>query len=209
MAISNSTLRRLPLYLSVVRRLPPETTTVSATAIAAQLELGDVQVRKDLAGICGGGKPKTGYQVSVLAEALESALGYKQRNQAVIVGAGKLGLALLGYSGFSAYGLDIVAAFDSDPSKIGLEEQGKPILPLNKLEPFCREQRIPIGVVTVPAEAAQGVCDILCSGGVRAIWNFAPIHLSAGPEILIQNENMAASLAMLSSHLNEQTGNEP
>lgn len=203
MGISRSTLRRLPAYLGYLRRLPPNTSTISATAIATQLDLGDVQVRKDLAGICGGGKPKTGYQVASLIDALEAQLGYNNRNQAVIVGAGKLGSALLGYRGFEDYGLHILAAFDSDPEKQGTAAPDKPVLPVEELEPFCRTNNVKIGVITVPSEQAQEVCDRMCRSGIRAIWNFAPIHLSAGNDILIQNENMAASLALLSSHLNE------
>ena len=203
MGISRSTLQRLPAYLGYLRRLPSGISTISATAIAAQLELGDVQVRKDLAGICGGGKPKTGYQVASLIDALQAQLGYNNRKQAVIVGAGKLGSALLGYRGFEDYGLHILAAFDSDPGKQDATPSDKPVLPIEELEPFCRANNVKIGVITVPAEQAQDVCDRMCRSGIRAIWNFAPIHLSAGNEILIQNENMAASLALLSSHLNE------
>lgn len=207
MTISRSVLQRLPLYLSALRQLPPETATISATALAARLELGDVQVRKDLASICGGGRPKTGYRVPALRTALETALGYYDRNRAVIVGAGKLGLALMEYQGFSEYGLDILAAFDTDPAKTALQ-LSRPVLPMEQLGPFCRAHGIRIGVVTVPAAQAQEVCGQLAGCGVRAIWNFAPTHISAGPDILIQNENMAASLAMLCQHLRERTGTE-
>ena len=202
MAISRITLQRLPMYLNFLRRLPPDVHTISATVIASQLDLGDVQVRKDLAGICGGGKPRTGYQVDTLIRSLEAELGYNARNRAILVGAGKLGSALLNYQGFADYGLDILAAFDIDPAKCGTSA-GKPVLPLEQLEAFCRTEHVQLGIITVPAEQAQEVCDRMGLSGIRAIWNFAPIHLSASSDILIQNENMAASLALLSSHLKE------
>ena len=204
MAISRSVLQRLPLYLNTLRQLPPETATISATALAARLDLGDVQVRKDLASICGGGRPRTGYRVPALRTALENALGFNDKNHAVIVGAGKLGLALLEYQGFSDYGLDILAAFDTDPAKTALH-LSRPVLPMDELESFCHANNVCIGVVTAPASQAQSICDRLSQCGIRAVWNFAPTHLTAEPDMLIQNENMAASLALLRQHLRERT----
>ena len=113
-------------------------------------------------------------------------------------------LALLGYSGFAEYGLNIVAAFDENDAIIGTSKSGKPIMHLSRLGEICRREQIKIGIITVPAEQAQGVCDLLISNGILAIWNFAPKHLNVPDHILVQNENMAASLALLCKHLNEQ-----
>ena len=203
MGVSVSVMRRLPAYLHYLKQLPPGTENISATAIAAQLGLGDVLVRKDLNIISGAGKPKTGYNTRQLLDDLETFLGYRNKNLAVIIGAGKLGCAMLDHSGFEEYGLHILAAFDNDRSKIGVTDSGKYIYPICDFQEFCRQANIKIGVITVPAAAAQEACDLMCRSGIRAIWNFAPIHLTADKNILIQNENMAASLALLSSHLNE------
>ena len=119
------------------------------------------------------------------------------------MGAGKLGLALLGYVGFDAYGLQILAAFDIAPS-MDLTENGKPVLPMDDLEDFCRANKVAMGIITGPAPHAQQVCDQLIAGGIKAIWNFAPTHLQVPENILVQNENMATSLAVLSMHLQAQ-----
>ena len=177
--ISKHTLQRLPMYLSY-----------------------DVQVRKDLASVSSSGKPKVGYNVKDLIAELEAFLGYNDIDNAVIVGAGSLGKALLNYSGFKAYGLNIIAAFDlcEEPT----EFQGKTVFPIAQLGSFCRKVNVHIGIITVPASSAQEICDLLVESGIRAIWNFAPVHLVVPDGILVQNENMASSLALLSNHLREQ-----
>ena len=186
--ISKHTLQRLPMYLSYIQGLPEDAPkNISATTIAEALQLNDVQVRKDLASVSSSGKPK---------------VGYNDIDNAVIVGAGSLGKALLNYSGFKAYGLNIIAAFDlcEEPT----EFQGKTVFPIAQLGSFCRKVNVHIGIITVPASSAQEICDLLVESGIRAIWNFAPVHLVVPDGILVQNENMASSLALLSNHLREQ-----
>ena len=201
--ISKHTLQRLPMYLSYIKGLPEDAPkNISATTIAEALQLNDVQVRKDLASVSSSGKPKVGYNVKDLIAELEAFLGYNDIDNAVIVGAGSLGKALLNYSGFKAYGLNIIAAFDlcEEPT----EFQGKTVFPIAQLESFCRKVNIHICIITVPASSAQEICDLLVNSGIRAIWNFAPVHLVVPDGILVQNENMASSLALLSNHLREQ-----
>jgi len=204
--ISQQTLRRLPFYLSYLQgRLSGGETTISAAAIARALGLNEVQVRKDLALIStSAGRPKTGYQLEGLVSDIESFLGYKNIDEAILVGAGQLGRALLSYQGFSKYGLNIVAAFDNDPQLEGRELHGKTVFPLYKLIDLTRRLKVRIGIITVPADQAQQICDMLVEAGVLAIWNFAPVKLIVPGSIMVQNENMAASLAMLSRHLNER-----
>ena len=202
--ISKATLKRLPTYLSYLKSMPADApANISATALAAGLCMGEVQVRKDLALVSDGGRPKIGYNRERLIADIEDFLGYGDTNDAVLIGAGKLGRALLGYSGFAEYGLNIVAAFDSNDAIIGTSNSGKPIMHLSRLAETCRRFKVKIGIITVPAEHAQAVCDLLIENGIMAIWNFAPKHLSVPDHILVQNENMAASLALLSKHLNE------
>ena len=201
--ISKHTLQRLPRYLSYIQGLPEDAPkNISATTIAEALQLNDVQVRKDLASVSSSGKPKVGYNVKDLIAELEAFLGYNDIDNAVIVGAGSLGKALLNYSGFKAYGLNIIAAFDlcEEPT----EFQGKTVFPIAQLGSFCRKVNVHIGIITVPASSAQEICDLLVESGIRAIWNFAPVHLVVPDGILVQNENMASSLALLSNHLREQ-----
>ena len=199
--ISKAVLKRLPGYLSYLRSIPEGSSPyISATSLANALGMGEVQVRKDLAMVSDGGRPKIGYLRESLMEDISQFLGYDNTTGAILVGAGKLGQALLGYSGFGAYGLNILAAFDVAPVSEKSEE-GRPIYPMDKMESFCRTNKVLMGIITVPAEHAQEVCDQMIKCGIKAIWNFAPTHLDVPSNILVQNENMATSLAVLSMHL--------
>ena len=153
--------------------------------------------------VSDGGRPKVGYSRENLVDDLEQFLGYDNTNDSVLIGAGKLGLALLGYSGFAEYGLNILAAFDVAPVT-DKTENGKPIMSMDKLESYCRSNKIRMGIIAVPASCAQDVCNRLIDSGIKAIWNFAPTHLEVPDHILVQNENMATSLAVLSMHLQAQ-----
>ena len=202
--ISPSVLKRMPGYLVYLKNMPEDSPDhISATALAAALGMGEVQVRKDLAIVSDGGRPKIGYLREGLIEDIEKFLGYNNTTDAVLIGAGKLGQALMGYSGFDDYGLNIVAGFDRNPKHVKTDE-GKPIYPITDLPTFCKENKILMGIITVPAAHAQEVCDQLIAGGVKGIWNFAPTHLEVPEGILVQNENMATSLAVLSVHLRAQ-----
>ena len=206
--ISKSVLKRLPGYLAYLKNMPENAPThISATALANALGMGEVQVRKDLAMVSDGGRPKIGYQRESLIDDIEQFLGYDNTTDAVLIGAGKLGQALMGYKGFDEYGLNILAAFDANP-KMERTEEGKPIYPISKLTQYCRSHKVLMGIITVPAESAQEVADQLIAGGIKAIWNFAPTHLDVPPNILVQNENMATSLAVLSVHLQAQIKEE-
>ena len=157
--------------------------------------------------VSDGGRPKIGYNRRDLINDIEQFLGYDNTNDAVLIGAGGLGGALMGYTGFAEYGLNIVAAFDSNPALLGKIKSGKKIYHMEDLVKFCKDNKILMGIITVPAEYAQSVCDLLIESGILAIWNFAPVHLDVPAGILVQNENMATSLAVLSKHLSVQIGN--
>lgn len=193
----------MPYYLERLKEMHKNgETIVSAPILAQHFGYTEIQVRKDLASVSSvQGKPKIGFNISTLIVDIENVLGYQNINKAVIVGCGSLGHAFLGYKGFSAYGCEIVAGFDANPEKLGMFGE-KPIFGMNCLKEFCNKESIKMGVIAVPAIAAQRVCDQLVDSGVKAIWNFAPIHLIVPEGILVQNENMAASLAMLFNHLN-------
>ena len=202
--ISKSVLKRLPGYLAYLKNMPENSSPhISATALANALGMGEVQVRKDLAMVSDGGRPKIGYLRESLIDDIEQFLGYDNTTDAVLIGAGKLGQALMGYKGFDEYGLNILAAFDANPQRDHTDE-GKPIYHIDKLAHFCRNHKVLMGIITVPAENAQQVADQLIAGGIKAIWNFAPTHLDVPQGILVQTENMATSLAVLSVHLQAQ-----
>ncbi len=193
--VAKATLGRLPEYLRYLRSTSPESKTVSATAISKALGYGEVQVRKDLNAVCGAGKPKIGYVTEELIRAIEEHLTGGDCSRVVIVGAGKLGGALLDYDGFRAFGLEVAAAFDCVTDKCGISPKGKRILPIDRLEEYCRTESIRIGVITVPQASAQDVCDRMVRVGIRAIWNFSSVHLKVPENVLLQNENLALSLA--------------
>lgn len=200
---SKSTLQRLPFYLDALKtKLARGEINISSAQLAKELNLNEVQVRKDLAAASKlGGKPKVGYEIKELIDDIKQYLGCNRIDKAVLVGVGSLGTALLGYKGFQDYGLEIIKAFDKNPSVIGNEIKGIEICDLDELDNVIKENNVRIGVITVPAPYAQEVCDKLIQAGVKAIWNFAPTRLTVDSKILIQNENMASSLAVLSRHL--------
>jgi len=194
-------LQRLPAYLPLLKEKKQAGQVYTASsAIAAELGLTEIQVRKDLATVSKGGRPKVGYVIVDLIHDIEKALGYDNINDAVLVGAGKLGRALMDYRGFREYGVNIVAGFDKNAPE-NETENGRPVYPMEKLEDLCKRMQIHMGIITVPAGAAQEVCDKLVAAGVIAIWNFAPVHLSTPDGIFVKNENMAVSLAVLSNYL--------
>lgn len=202
--ISKSVLKRLPGYHAYLKSLQNlDSPYISATAIANALDMGEVQVRKDLAIVSDGGRPKVGYVRERLIEDIEQFLGYDNTTDAILVGAGRLGQALLGYNGFDEYGLNILAAFDIRP-ETKRKDSGKPILPLDQMIPFCKEHKILMGIITVPTEFAQEACDRMIQAGIKAIWTFAPKHLEVPDHVMVHNENMANSLAILSMHLQAQ-----
>ena len=206
--ISTFVLKRLPDYLSYLKSLPDTASDyISATTLANALGMGQVQVRKDLAMVSDGGRPKIGYRRKDLIADIETFLGYDNATDAVLVGFGKLGQALMGYKGFNEYGLNIRVAFDPHPER-KQHIIDKPIYPISELEAFCRENKVMVGIITAPAEHAQEIADRLIAGGIKAIWSFAPIHLNVPENIIVQDENMATSLAVLSVHLQAQINEE-
>ncbi len=201
--VSRKLLQRLPIYLNHLKTLPEDSDHISATAIAAAVGLGHVQVRKDLAKVSEGGRCRTGRSREKLIRDIENYLDYVSPTGTVIVGAGNLGQALLDYSGFEESGLNVMAGFDIQPASQETAT-GKPIYPMTRLESFCRCYNVRIGIIAVPAEQAQSVCDALVAHGIRAIWNFAPVQLRVPDYVTVQSENLAVSLATLRMQMQKQ-----
>ena len=204
-SISRQALERLTTYLTYLNSLPVNGKEyISATNIADALGINQVVVRKDLAEVSNGGRPKVGYVMQDLIRDIEHSLGWDDMSSAVLVGVGNLGRALLSYKGFARYGLDIAVAFDKDASLEGATFGNTRVLPVEKMPDLCRRMRLHIGIITVPAEQAQEVCDVLTDCGIRAIWNFAPVHLYTPDNVTVKDENMAASLCELSRVLDRR-----
>lgn len=203
-SIPKATLGRLPQYLQYLKSLPPvKGATISATAIAKELSLGDVQVRKDLAAVSGAGKPKVGYELEKLINDIERHLGCEKLTSAVLVGAGKLGKALLDYDGFEEFGVRIIAGFDCNEKALQIGKNAKTILPIKDITAYCRENKVKLGIITVGQGSAQEVCDKLVASGIEAIWNFAPCALKVPSGILLKQENLALSLAYLNNQISK------
>jgi redox-sensing transcriptional repressor len=198
-SIPQASLRRLPQYHHYLIDLEASgARQVSCSIIGRDLNLVPVQVRKDLQYTGIVRKPKTGYLLRELIESIESFLGWNNVNEAFLVGAGNLGTALLGHERFSRFGLHIVAAFDTDPSKIGQRLYDKAVLPLDKLGDLAPRMSIHLGIITTPAESAQNVADQMIKAGIMAIWNFTPCRLRVPSDIFVHNEDLYSSLASLS-----------
>lgn len=199
--VSRTTISRIPLYLQCLKSRE-FTKNISATVIARELGLGDVQVRKDLSAVCGAGRPKTGYDTEELVASLERFLGYDRKSQVVLVGAGKLGRALLDYGGFREYGLEIGAAFDIAVRQMETSAAGKPVYPMDQLEEYIRQHQIRAAIIAVPSSQAQAVCDRLVANRIIGILSFAPCRLTVPDNVCLQKEDMALSLAFLNSRIN-------
>lgn len=202
---SKNQLRRFPIYLSFLRERQSEGMEyVSSPQIAVSLNLSEEQVRKDLNLVSSrSGKPKIGRDIKLLIYDIEEFLGYRDSRKAILIGAGHLGRALMAHDGFSSYGLDIICAFDNDINKTDCIFNNKYIYSLSDLERITVESNVHIAILTVPQKCAQEMCNRLVAIGIRGIWNFTSAVLEVPEGVIIQNENMASSLAILSNKLKE------
>ena len=209
LVIPKSTLSRLPLYYSHIRKMQQQGEKyVSAAAVAQSLNLNPVLVRKDLSGVSSvEGKPRAGFEIDTLLKDLSEFLGYNKVDEAILVGVGSLGRLILTNTEFSSMGLDIAVGFDKDPDLVGLQIGSKYILPMEKMESYIKRTGVKIGIITVPADQAQSVCDQMVECGILAIWNFAFTLLNVPKGILVKNENLPSSLAVLSQQLANKLNN--
>lgn len=199
------TIRRLPTYLYKLSEMRKAGISIVATPeLARYMNLGEIVIRKDLAITGVSGQPGVGYKVKELIEAIKSYLNWDNASEAILVGAGSLGSALLGYEGFEEYGLKIIAAFDADPGKIGTEIHGRSVFGVDRLAELVRRLQVRIGIICVPAAFAQEVADAMVAGGIRGIWNFANVSLKVPEEVVVQREVIAGGLAVLSVKMNRR-----
>ena len=201
--IPNATRSRLPAYLRYLKgEADKGVVFISSASIAEDMKLSAISVRKDLAVVSAPGKPRMGFELTRLILDMERLLGYHRYANAIVVGAGRLGRAILCYEGFENYGIHVVAAFDNSPSKVGAL-LGKPIYPMERLKEIVAREAIQKAIITVPKEAAREVCDLLIDAGVHSILNFAPTYLTVPEGVQIKCVDFAAMLATLGAPLSK------
>jgi redox-sensing transcriptional repressor len=203
--IAESTVRRLSLYLRFLEDFEAQgMATVSSEALASRGGTTSAQVRKDLSFFGSFGKRGLGYSVPELVARLRDILGLERTYRVAVIGAGKMGSALVQYRGFQQRGFHIACVYDSDPEKTGKSWNGLRVRPDARLEEDLRREPVDIAIIVTPAESAQRVAERLVDAGVRAILNFAPVQLSVPERVVIKNVNMALELEALSYALRNQ-----
>ena len=196
--ISKATVSRMPAYLRYLKgEAGKGVEYVSSAVMAKDMGLSAIGVRKDLALVSSvQGKPRLGFEAQRLITDIEKFLGYHHWTNAVIIGVGALGKAILTYEGFENYGINVVAGFDASPEKIGAYG-GKPVYPVERMNEIVQRSDVTVGILTVPRSAAQEACDRLISAGVRSVLNFAPVYLHVPEGVTVKYEDLAVSLAQL------------
>ncbi len=176
--------------------------TVTSGQLAAVLDVDASQVRKDFSAVGLVGVSRVGYDVCEVCRTIRSELGFDNSYEAVLVGAGHLGVALANYGGFERYGLRVVAVFDSNPDVVGQPIGNLMVKSVHDLKGFVEQRRVPAAILTTPASVAQSLADLLVMSGVKAIWNFTPTRLNVPDDVLARNEHISVGLAQISFHLN-------
>lgn len=203
--ISQATIDRMPLYFRTLRLVEEENLKIiSSDELGRRLDITPEQIRKDLATFGQFGRKGIGYDVQTLKNSIANILGLHNNWRLAIVGVGHLGGALANYGNFTSLGFSVVALLDSDKKIIGNIVNGLEVADSSDMEEIIAAYSVDIGVITVPASAAQSVADSLIAAGVKGIWNFAPIKLTVPPEFPIINEDLSIGLSALSYHMSQE-----
>ena len=200
--VPEPTLRRLPWYLSVCRLLKQQGEQyVSSTRLSKETNIVASQIAKDLSCVNIVGRTRVGYEIDNLLSVLEDFLGFTRVHKAFIFGAGRLGSALLNDKGLRQFGLEVVAAFDTNPRVVGNNVAGIPVFHINELEAKMKRYDVRIGILTVPIDRAQEVADKMVVWGIKAIWNFTPLRIRVPDDIVVQNTSLYAHLSLMFNRL--------
>lgn len=200
--LEHDVIKRLSVYLNFLKTLPANgPANITAGKLGQEVGVASSQVVADISHVGTENHPKIGYITEYLIADIEHTLGYDNVDRAILVGVGHLGKAILSYPGFANYGLDIVAAFDIDPELISTEINGKQIFDIQDMQKVCEDLGAHIGIITAPAQFAQIVANTMVECNIRGIWNFAPTYLNVPENVLVENENIADSLVILSHRL--------
>ncbi|MBR2822416.1 MAG: redox-sensing transcriptional repressor Rex [Clostridia bacterium] len=202
--ISDAVVRRLPAYYRHLRELEAEgITQISSQDLGERMQLTPSQIRQDINSFGGLGRQGFGYPVKELKDHIRRIMGLDRLHRMVIIGAGRMGLAIANYSSFSREGFPTVAVFDEDLSKVLQSTEELPIYPIEELEARLPELEATVAVLAVPAEAAQKMMDRLYAQGIRAVWNFAPVDLNYPRDAVVMNVHLSDSLHILSYRMNQ------
>ena len=185
---------------STGKKTPP---TITSAEIARALDVDPTQVRKDFGAIGLMGMGRVGFDRCEVCRSIRVVLGFDQPYEAVLIGAGHLGSAMLSYGGFATYGLTVVAAFDRDRRLVGRKIAGHVVKPMNALKPFLEKTRTRLAILATPADVSQALADRLVACGVKAIWNFSPTRLAVPAGVLVRNEHMSLGLSEIAYHLKQ------
>ncbi len=207
--ISESAVHRLSLYLRILEDLEREgKETVSSEEMSGRSATTAAQVRKDLSLFGSFGKRGLGYEVAELALRLREILGLDRRWRVALVGAGRIGSALVEYGGFAERSYEVVAIFDSDPSKVGERSGGLRVRDISEFVAVANEERVEIVILAIPVEAVPSVMEYVEEAGVRGILNFAPTKLKVPAGVAVKDVNMVMELEALSFALSQKDAEE-
>jgi len=191
-------MRRLPVYHHFLTDLSARgLERVSSTTVARHFGFDPIKVRKDLALTGAVGRPRIGFVIKELLEHIETFLGWSNTHAAVLAGCGALGSALLGYEAFASYGWEILVAFDNDPERMGTRIHDTLVMPMESMSEVCRRMKVEVGIITAPVRSAQKIADMMVDAGLKGIWNFAPTSVRVPEGVILQQENLLASLTIL------------
>ncbi|MDD3919748.1 MAG: redox-sensing transcriptional repressor Rex [Eubacteriales bacterium] len=204
--VSEAVIRRLPRYYRQLELLAANTVDrISSSELAQQMNLNASQVRQDLNCFGGFGQQGYGYHVETLLKEIGNILGLNRHYKLVIVGAGNMGTALSNYEAFHKKGFDVTALFDIKESLIGTTIAGHPVLPVEQLESYIRDNDVDIGVICARRSAAQNIADTMVEAGIKAIWNYVPTDIHA--DVPIENIHVSDSMLVLAYRMNEKNRN--
>jgi len=203
--VSDAVVRRLPMYFRHLRELEKAgVVRISSQELGERMNLTASQIRQDINCFGGFGQQGYGYHVSNLKERIGEILGLQHQYHVIIVGAGNIGRAVANYAGFKKEGFNVQAIFDVSPALVGIDVHGTLVQPMDKLEAWLSAHQVDIAVLSVPASYAQETADLLVRGGVRGIWNFAPVDLVLPEGVAVNNVHLSDSLHILSYRMNEK-----
>ena len=203
--VSDAVIRRLPMYYRHLRDLEKAgVVRISSQELGERMNLTASQIRQDINCFGGFGQQGYGYHVSNLKERIAEILGLRHDYHVIIVGAGNIGRAVANYAGFDREGFHIQAMFDVSPALVGVDVHGVLVQPMEKLKVWLQAHKVDIAVLSVPKAFAQDTADVLVEGGVRAIWNFAPVDLTLPEGVAVNNVHLSDSLHILSYRMNEK-----
>ena len=203
--VSDAVVRRLPMYYRHLRDLEKAgVVRISSQELGERMNLTASQIRQDINCFGGFGQQGYGYHVSNLKERIGEILGLHHQYHVIIVGAGNIGRAIANYAGFKKEGFNIQAMFDVSPALVGIDVHGTLVQPMDKLDQWLAAHPVDIAVLSVPSAYAQETADALVRGGVRAIWNIAPVDLNLPDGVAVNNVHLSDSLHILSYRMNEK-----